>query len=140
MRCDTPDNRRTMDLHIKIHAHISGCSTEDQGAFTNAEDIAGDVAQDKNAQDAEAVADPLDALDLDLFIEDPQYSFDVILGADLSKKKRINIVGKPWQTRFMNITKPRNTNKSPSVVNAVRTHLRFVCVFLIVFGLCSNHY
>lgn len=125
MRFDTPDNRRTLDLHIKVHLHESSID-EEHDQLLNTDDAAADNAQKKKAATKKEVPkDPLDDLDLERYLEDPQYYLNLVLESDFSQKNRIKATGKPWETRFMNIKNTQGEGKKPiSVVDSVRTHLK----------------
>lgn len=127
-RCDTPDNRRTVDFHIRINA-------PDEVHGGNALENNHDTAQQAEAHYFEAhfphpeektFDDYLKDLDFERYLDDPEYFIKVVMETDAQEKRRINVKTKPWQTRFMNLGNNTRNRLPPSLplVDAVRTHLK----------------
>ncbi len=128
LRLDTPDNRRTVDLHIKISPHfdVDDCHIPEKVETVLPQD---DPLHLKAAEPdvlEKSFDDYLKDVDFEKYLEDPSYFLRIVIDADMSEKRRINTKTKAWQTRYMNIGNSTRNYVPPALplVDSVRTHLQ----------------
>jgi hypothetical protein len=116
-RFDTPDNRRTLALHVRLDDHVN---ENDSHA------ISSDVPLTAVSHNVEkSFDDYLNHVDFEKYLEDPEYFIKVVMESDLTDNRRPITSIDPWKTRFMTITSTIHNNAKPvSVVDSVRTHLK----------------
>lgn len=120
-RSDTPDNRRTLGIHIVVSSHDE---EEERRKREEAEEE--EIRRSDRSQKAahENFAQFMKGINYEQYIDSPDYFMKIVMEMDIDQQRRVAVNTKPWQTRFMVIINDPDAKKKKITKECVRSHLK----------------